>query len=59
MRVLLVEAVVAVFVALIVAAVVFRSKGARGMLQKARDAVLLYVILIFLLGLATYLRRTF
>lgn len=59
MRVLLVEAVVAAFVVLVVASVVFRSKGARGMLQKLRDGVLLYVVLVFLLGMATYLRRTF
>ena len=57
MKLILVEAVVLAFAMLVVAAFVFRSKGARGMLQKFRDAALLYVILIFLLGIVTYWRR--
>jgi hypothetical protein len=57
MKFVLVEAVVLAFAMLVVAAVVFRSKGARGMLHKLRDAALLYVILIFLLGIVTYWRR--
>ncbi|MFN0145995.1 MAG: hypothetical protein ACKVT1_05760 [Dehalococcoidia bacterium] len=59
MKVLLVQAVVAAFVVLIVAAVVFRSTGARGMLGKLRDGIVLYVILIFLLGMFTYFRGAF
>jgi hypothetical protein len=54
-----VQALVAAFAMLIVMAVVFRNRQAKGMLTKLRDGIVLYVILILILGLARYAQQTF
>ncbi|MCA9830790.1 MAG: hypothetical protein R3B97_09175 [Dehalococcoidia bacterium] len=56
MRLFLIQAIIITFVGLGVAAFVFRSQRARRSLEFVRDAVMLYVIAILVLGLFIFIR---
>ncbi len=57
MKLFAVLAIVLAFVVLLVAALVFRSGKASGLLRTLRNAALLYIALVFALGVFTFLRR--
>ena len=57
MKLFAVFAIVLAFVVLLVAALVFRSGKASGLLRTLRNAALLYIALVFALGVFTFLRR--
>ncbi len=59
MRLFLIGVLVITVIVLAVMALVFRDKRASRLLHRVRDAVLLYVLLIFALGIFTYIRQTF
>lgn len=57
LRFFLAQALILVIVALVIAAVVFRSGRAANALAKVRDFVLLYVLVIVAFGLFQYIRQ--
>ena len=57
MKLFAVLAIVLAFVVLLVAALIFRSGKASGLLRTLRNAALLYIALVFALGVFTFLRR--
>ncbi len=57
MKLFAVLAIVLAVVVLLVAALVFRSGKASGLLRTLRNAALLYIALVFALGVFTFLRR--
>lgn len=57
MKLFAVLAIVLAFVVLLVAALVFRSGKASGLLRTLRNAALLYIALVFALGVFTFFRR--
>ena len=59
MRIFLVELLVITVIVLAVMALVFRDRRATHLLHRIRDGALLYVLLIFALGMFTYFRQTF
>ncbi len=57
MKFFVVQALILALVVLMVSAFVFRSRRARDILRTMRNALLIYIALIFALGIVTLIRR--